>query len=159
MGKRNNSAEEQSIVARDRVIDWMRFELHRAVHLEKRFTVKEIASRSGVAQRLLTSYISQNVNEQREATLSNAMSIAVVLGTDAINRMLALIGYGGATPLDEADDMQPMEVVAGVMAPLNVIVQAAANNRWDVGEKVPVREAADLIITHMLPLSSQGDAV
>lgn len=158
MTDRNNSAEDRSLVARDRVIDWLRFELHRAVHVERRFTVKEIGERSGVSVRRLTSYISSNVSEQREAMLSAAISIAVVLGTDAVNRMLALIGYGGATPLDEAEEKQPMQVVAGVMAPLNIIVQAAANNRWDTEEQVPVREAADLIITHMLPLSSHGDA-
>ena len=49
------------------------------------------------------------------------------------------------------------EMIASVMAPLNVIVQAAANIRWDPEEKDPVREAADLIITHVLPLSSHGD--
>ena len=158
MADRNNSAEDRTIVARDRVIEWLRFELHRAVHVERRFTVKEIGERSGVSVRRLTCYISSNISEQREAMLSAAMSVAVVLGTDAVNRMLALIGYGGATPLDEVDDKQPMQVVAGVMAPLNVIVQAAANNRWDADEKDPVREAADLIITHVLPLSSHGEA-
>jgi hypothetical protein len=95
--------------------------------------------------------------EVREPSLSTALSIATVLGTEAVNAILANIGYA-ARPLDEAEDACPMVMTAAAMQHLSVIATAAADGRIDHVERPAVREAADMLIATVLPVSSHGDA-
>jgi len=95
--------------------------------------------------------------EGKEPSLSAALSLAVVLGTRHLNTMLARIGYI-ARPLDEADELQPMQIAADAMGHLSTIARAAADNRIDHSEKPVTTEAADMLIATVLPLSSAGQA-
>lgn len=155
----NDAAAQQSqLVSRDRVIDIVRPMLRNATVVSRRFTVEQIAEQSGVPIRTVRSYMANDASEVREPTLSNALSIACVLGPMAVNGVLALIGYGGAKPLDEADEMQPMAMAATALASLSTIATAAADGRIDHSERPACRQAADTIIATLLPISSVGSA-
>jgi len=160
MTSRNDSAGSSSIVARDRVIDCIRRELRVTVAVEKRMTVEQISQASGVAVRAIRTYMENDPTEAREPPTSNMLSIAVVLGERAVNAVLALVGYGGAIPLDEPVDEQPMALVADAMCEVGIIAQAAARGKGRVNhqDQRMVAEAADKIIHDMLPLSSARHA-
>ncbi|NIJ24813.1 helix-turn-helix domain-containing protein [Sphingomonas japonica] len=132
--------------------------LRNATMVQRHFTVEQVAATSGVPVRTVRSYMANDETEVREPTLSNALSIACVLGPVAVNGVLALIGYGGAKPLDEPDAIQPMQIVATGMQHFAVIAEAAADNRIDHTEEQRTTEAADGIIATFLPLSSAGRA-
>lgn len=117
------------------------------------FTDAQLEELSGVPARAIKSYRV----EGREPSLHAALSIAAVLGKPAINSLLAIIGYS-ASPLDEADDLNPRQVVADGLRHFTIIAEAAADGRIDHTERPACREAADKIIEAVLPLSSAGDA-
>lgn len=158
MHDRNNSAEECGIVSRNRVIETLRPLIRTAVVIERRFTVDELSALSGVKVRAIRSYMAQDEAEARQPSLSVALSLATVLGTPAVNALLSLIGYGGAKPLDEADEAHPMQDVAKAMSQFNVFVQAAADDRIDHTERDAVQKASDTIIATFIPYSSHGVA-
>lgn len=95
--------------------------------------------------------------EGKEPSLSNALSVGVVIGPRALNPILALIGYA-ARPLEDADAVQPMQIAADAMKHLSVIASAAADGRIDHIEEPACRDAADQIIATVLPLASAGRA-
>lgn len=152
------SAEGTPIVSRDRVTETIRALLQSAILIERKFTAEQIAQLSGLKLRAVRSYMANDPDEIRETPLSSALSIAVVLGGKAINSILALIGYGGASPLDEPDEKAPGLIVAELIQHTAPIARAAADGRIDHTEKLMTREAADRIIAAVLPLSSMADA-
>lgn len=155
----HDAALESEVVSRNRVTDAVRLALHIAVNVERRFTVLELSAQSGVKVRAIRSYMSQDEIEVREPSLSAALSLALVLGPRAVNAILSIIGYGGAKPMADEDELPPMEIIAAVVAPLNTLVQAAADNRFDHTERAACRDAADQIIAAVMPLSSAAEAV
>lgn len=157
MMHRNTTAEETGVVSRNCVIDTMRTLLRNAVVVRRRFTVEQLAELSGVKVRAIRSYMVMDDGEVREPSLSSALSIATVLGIEAVNAIVANIGYA-ARPLDEAEDACPMVMTAAAMQHLSVIATAAADGRIDHVERPAVREAADMLIATVLPVSSHGDA-
>lgn len=158
MTQRSNDAGNEPLVSRDRVIEVVRIALRNATVVTRRFTVEEIASGSGVPIRTVRSYMANDPGEVREPTLSNALSIACVLGAAQVNAVLALIGYGGAKPLDEPDHLDLAQVVAHGLADFSVIATAAADGRIDHIEEPQTMAAADRLIATVLPLSSAGKA-
>ncbi len=92
----------------------------------------------------------------KQPCIANALSLALVLGKPAVNALLAIIGYGCARPLDEQDDANAMEVVAGLLPQVAKIAQAASDGRIDHVERPHVQAAADQIISIVTPLSSAG---
>lgn len=118
------------------------------------WTDEGLAAASGVKARRIKAYRV----EGKEPSVSAMLSIAVVLGRDAINSILALIGYGGASPLDEPDEISPGLIVAEIVDATAPIARAAADGRIDHIEKPITRAAADRIIAAVLPLSSMADA-
>lgn len=151
----NSAVQDDPIVSHDSARKVINRLLHIAVHVEKRFTVDQIASETGVGKSAVSSYLRNEAT--REPSLSNALSIAVVLGPKAVNAIMALVGYS-ASPLDDADALQAGEVVAKGMAHLTVIANAAADGRIDHMEAPSCQQAADEIIAAVLPLSSAGKA-
>lgn len=147
------------VVSRNRVTTAVRLALHIAINVDRRFTVLELAAQSGVKVRAIRSYMSQDETEVREPSLSAALSMALVLGPRTVNAILSIIGYGGAKPLADEDELRPMGIIAAVVAPLNTLVQAAADNHFDHLERPKCRDAADQIIAAVMPLSSAADAV
>ena len=117
------------------------------------WTDDALAETTGIKARTIKSYRV----EGKEPSLSAALSIGCVLGTTALNPILAMIGYA-ARPLDEADAVQPCAVVGGVARGLAVIAEAAADGRFDHSEMPAVRDAADAIIATVMPYSRAGQA-
>ena len=153
-----NAVEDGGVVCRNRVIETLRPILRTAIIINHRFSVDELARLSGVKVRAIRSYMAQDEGDARQPSLSAALSLAVVLGPVAVNSLLAIIGYGGAKALDDADEPKPMQDVARVMGSFNTFVQAAADDRIDHTERASVRDATDAIIATLIPYSSHGDA-
>lgn len=151
----NSSVPDTAIVSSNRVTETIGTLLHVAVNVERRFTVEQIATGSGVSKHTIRGYMRNE--DRREPSLSNALSIAVVLGRNAVNAVLALIGYVGR-PVEDEDDNCPMVLTAGALARLSIIAAAAADGRIDHIEAPGVRRATDELIQIVTPLSSAGDA-
>lgn len=117
------------------------------------WTDDALAGLSGVCARTIKSYRI----EGKEPSLSNALSLAVVIGPKALNPILALIGYH-AKPLDEADALNPNMIVASILPHVSTIATAAADGRIDYTERPGCQRAADNIIELVMPLSSAGEA-
>lgn len=147
----NNSASEQSLVGHDRVCTLVQGILRSA--LLKGWSDAQLHEQSGVSARAIKSYRV----EGKEPSLSNALSLAVVLGPSAINTILSTIGYV-ARPLDEAEAACPHKMVADGLAAFSVIASAAADGRIDHIEAPMCKDAADRVIAAVLPLSSAGGA-
>jgi hypothetical protein len=147
----NASVPESSIVSPDRVRSVVQGVL-RAAKAEG-WTDPQLAELSGVCGRTIKSYRVDG----KEPSLSNALSLAVVIGPKALNPVLALIGYV-AQPLDEADGFDAHRAVATGLQHFSTIATAAADGRIDHLEAPMCREAADMIIATVMPLSSAADA-
>ncbi|MEO1908780.1 MAG: hypothetical protein ABGX08_17335 [Citromicrobium sp.] len=155
-----SSASDCGVVSRDRVTQFVRHILHAAVHVEKRFTVVELSRLSKIKERKIRSYMANDPGELREPSLSAALSLASVVGEDAVNAILSLILYGGARFLGEQAEAEsaPMQLVADIMAGVNAITQAAADNEFDGKERDELRPIVDSMIARLVPLSSAGGA-
>lgn len=147
----NPSVSEASIVTPDRV----RFVVQAALRAAQAdgWTDPQLEQLSGVCARTIKSYRV----EGKEPSLSNALSLAVVIGPKALNPVLALIGYV-AQPLDEADSFNAHRAIATGLEHFSTIAAAAADGRIDHLEAPKCREAADMIIATVMPLSSAADA-
>lgn len=145
-----SAVDDAPIVGPDRVRSVLQGILRAA---QRDWTDEALEAASGVKARTIKAYRV----EGKEPSLSNALSLAVVLGARAINPMLATIGYV-ARPLDEADELQPMTIAATALSHLSTIATAAADGRIDHVELPGCMEAADLLIATVLPLSSHGRA-
>jgi transcriptional regulator with XRE-family HTH domain len=148
----HNAVCDAAIVSPDRVRQCVQAIL-RAAQAEG-WTDDQIEGVSGVRARTIKSYRI----EGKEPSLSNALSLALALGGKHLNSILSLIGYV-ARPLDEADAINPHQLVASVLPHVSTLAAAAADGRFDHGEMPLCREAADQIIATVLPLSSAGGAV
>jgi len=153
MTQRNNSADDDGVVAHDRVTALVRGLLSAAVAPGSPWTYESLGAACRLNPRRLKSY----VHEGKEPPLSAALSIGLVLGKPAVNAVLSLIGYGGAAPLDEADEVSPSQIVADGLADFTIIANAAADGRFDHTERPRVRDAADHLIATLVPISSHGD--
>ena len=158
MMRRTISARNEPIVSDETVRETLRRQIDRAVNTTPRaFTRSSLAQESGVNVHTIDSILTRDPAKQRRVSLSDALSIASVLGERAVNAILADIGFV-ASPLDEAEDGCPMVMTAEAMKHLSVIAGAAADGRIDHIEAPIVREAADMLIATVLPVSSHGDA-
>lgn len=147
----NSSVSDGGIVTPDRVRLVVQAIL-RAAQADN-WTDAQLAELSGVKARAIKSYRVDG----KEPSLSSALSLAVVIGPKAINPLLALIGYV-ARPLDEADAFCVNSAVATGLKHFSTIASAAADGRIDHNEAPLCREAADIIIQTVMPLSSAGAA-
>lgn len=152
------SAQSVGIVSDGRVRDVLRDELHLAISVKRRLTRDEIAEASEVNIHTIDAIISRSPAKHRTVGMGTALSLAVVLGPRAVNRLMALIGYGGASPLDEAAGPDVHAIVATGIECVSVIAKAAADGRIDHIEAPDCTEAADMIIATFTPLSSAADA-
>lgn len=144
----NNAVSNDSVVSHQSVCDVMAA-LLRAAALKH--TDDQLSALSGVPARTIKSYRI----EGKEPSLSNALSIAIVLGDGAVNSILSIIGYS-ARGLEQSDEPCPMQLTADAMKGLAVIASAAADGRIDHLEAPVVRENADAVIRAMAPLSTAG---
>lgn len=155
MMQRSESVQTSPVISDALLREPIRLELDRAINIERRFTRTQLAESSGVNIHTIDAMLSRNPDKHRRLALEDAMSLAWVLGERAINAVLAIIGFI-ASPLDDPDEVQPMQIVADAIGHLGVISRAAADNRIDHTEEPETREAADQLIATVLPLSSAG---
>lgn len=148
----HNAVSDSGIVSPDRVRLFVQGLLRAAQ--ASGWTDAALQEASGVHARTIKSYRVDG----KEPSLSNALSLACVLGTNSINGMLALIGYGGAKPLDEAEEIDLHAMVADLLRHFSTIASAAADGRIDHLERPTCRVAADQIIANVMPLSSAAGA-
>lgn len=148
----NTAADDTGLVTHDRVTALVRGLLSAAVAPGSSWTYESLGAATRLSPRRLKSY----VHEGKEPPLSAALSIGVVLGKPAVNAVLSLIGYGGASPLDERDEREPMQLIASGMARWAVIARCAADNRIDHTEEPEMTEATDQLIAELIPYSSHG---
>jgi hypothetical protein len=151
MTQRTNAVDDAPIVSPDRVRTTIQAVL-RAAQVAG-WTDDALAEASGVKARTIKGYRV----EGKEPGLSQALSLMCVLGARGVNPVMALIGHT-ARPLDEADELQPMMLAAAAMAHLSTIATAASDGRIDHTEERSCREAADMLIATVLPISSAGRA-
>lgn len=147
-----SSVEEAGVVAADRVQERVAAAL-KAAHA-KGWSDEDLAELTKIKARRIKSYRL----EGRCPTLPALLSLAVVLGQDLLNPVLSLVGHA-ARPLDEADEVNPGQIVATGLRHFTIIADAAADGRIDHTERPRCREAADKLIEAVLPLSSAGEAV
>lgn len=141
------AVDKSSVVGQDIVCERVQSILRVAA---LRHTDASLGELSGVPSRTIKSYRV----EGREPSLSNALSLAVVLGPRAVNSILSLIQYA-ARPLEDASGaIPPAQIIASVLPHLSVIATAAADGRVDHTEEPACQAAADAIIAAVLPLSS-----
>lgn len=115
------------------------------------WTDQALADISGVCPRTIKSYRT----EGKEPSLSNALSLMLVLGERGVNAVLSLIGYSAA-PLEDVDAVNPRRVVADLLPHVSTLATAAADGRIDHTERPACRDAADRIIATVVGLSSAG---
>lgn len=151
MTQSNSAVDDAAIVSPDRVRMVVQGVLRAATN--SGWTDAALEAACGVKARTIKAYRV----EGKEPSLSNALSILLVLGASALNPVLATIGYVGR-PLDEADSTSPALIAASILPHLAVIAQAGADNHIDHLEEPACRDAADQIIATVLPLSRAGRA-
>lgn len=156
---RNASVPRSPLVSDDRAKETMQRLLHVAVHVDRRFTVDQIAEAAGLTTSAVSSYLSSRPEAQRQASFGAAMSIALVLGERAVNQMLALIGYGGAAPLDELQEDCPLGSAVVAAQGVASFLAMAADGRIDHNEAPGARAAVDMVIAELTPWSSSARAV
>jgi len=145
------SVEEVGVVDAHRVQERVAAALKKA-HT-KGWSDDDLAELTNIKARRIRSYRL----EGRCPTLPALLSLAVVLGQDLLNPVLSLVGHA-ARPLDEADELNPRQVVAEGLRHFTIIADAAVDGMIDHTERPRCREAADKIIEAVLPLSSAADA-
>lgn len=153
MTQRSNSAAVEQIVSPARGVENIQ-EIVRLARARGR-TLKGIAEEAGVDLGTIRGWI----EDGKEPSYSRAMSVIAVCGQPAVAKSNAMIGYGGAEPLDEGDhEIQPAQRAADALCNLSIIVQDTVGNRIDHRRERECREAADKVIFDLLPLSSAGRA-
>lgn len=149
----SNSVQSIATVTDERIRNALRREIERMVSIEREMTRAELADASGVNIYTIDSIMSRDPAKKRRVACEDALSLAWAIGPRAVNAMMATIGYS-ARRLDDTDEHQPMMIAATAMAHLSTIATAAADGRIDHTEAPGCREAADMIIATVMPLSS-----
>jgi hypothetical protein len=154
MPHRNNSANETSLVSRERVIEVMAKIIRKEVYVRQSITLSKLAEESGVDKRVLDTWLADSPEQQREPKLSAALSVAFILGKPAVNALIGMIGYGAAR-LDATEARGPAMVAAEMMENVARFARCAADNDIDHTEEPITTEAADNVINLALPYSSR----
>ncbi len=153
----NPSVQDEGLLSDDRLQDWLNGELHRFLSVERAMTREQLASAAGVNIHTLDAIRKSDIG-RRKPTPSVMLSLCLVMGPRRVNGLLANIGYGGAKPLDEADELNVNALVATGLTAFSTIATACADGRIDHLEAPRCREAADQIIATVMPLSSAAEA-
>ncbi|HEX8414751.1 MAG TPA: hypothetical protein VF637_12825 [Sphingomicrobium sp.] len=156
MTQLGNSAQSGSITSDERIRNVLRRHIQRAYDNHV-FTRAALAEESGVSVCQIDQIVSRDAAKQRRVAIEDAFNLAYTLGDAVVNGLLATIHYTARRTSDD-DAMAPMMIAAVAMQGLSVIANAAADGRIDHMEQPGCRDAADLIIATVKPLSSLGGA-
>ena len=145
-----SSVSDEDLGGDDRVAEALAGVLRRAQR--EGLADEQLERLSGVKATRIKSYRLRT----RNPSLGAGLRISAAIGEWAVNAVLHPIGFSGAS-LGEAGELRPMQIVADTLRELGVIGQAAADGRIDHIERPVCRQAADIIIATVLPLSSAGE--
>lgn len=151
----SNSAQSGCIVSDDRIRNVLKRHIRKALDLNV-FSRATLSAESGVSIHQLDQIMSSDANKQRRVTAEDALCLAYTLGDEAVAALMATIFYQTYRAAD-AQALEPMLIAATAMEGLSVIAKAAADGRIDHIERPICRDAADLIIATVKPLSSLGE--
>lgn len=154
---RSSSVQDSGLFSDDNLQEWLAGEIHRFLNVEKKMTRQSLADAAGVNVHTIDA-LRKTDEGKRKVTTAQMLSLCCVMGERRVNGLLSHIGYGGATPLDEPDDLNLPDIIASGLRNMSVVANAAADGRIDHLEGPLVQEAADQIIATYLPLSSAGRA-
>lgn len=150
----NNTAQSGSITSDERIRNVLRRHIQKAYDT-RAFTRATLAEESGVNIYQIDAIVSRDLAKQRRVAAEDALNLAYTLGDGTVNAVLAEISYT-ARRTSDVDPLAPMLIAATAMQGLSVIATAAADGRIDHLEQHSCRDAADLIIATVKPLSSLG---
>lgn len=148
------SAQSGSITSDERIRNVLRRHIQKAYDL-RAFTRQTLAQESGVNIYQIDQIVSRDSAKQRRVSAEDALCLAYTLGDEAVAALVGTISYTAHRP--DATAMEPMMMAATAMSGLSIIATAAADGRIDHLEAPACREAADMIIATIKPLSSAGE--
>jgi hypothetical protein len=155
VSNRSNSAQSGSITSDERIRNVLSRHIRKAYDTRS-FTRASLAEESGVSVHQIDQIVSHDPARQRRVAAEDMLNLAYTLGDGAVNAVLAEISYTARRSSD-VDMLAPMMIAATAMQGLSVIASAAADGRIDHMEQPSCRDAADLIIATVKPLSSLGE--
>lgn len=155
MSNRSNTAQSGSITSDERIRNVLSRHIRKAYDTRS-FTRASLAEESGVSVHQIDQIVSHDPARQRRVAAEDMLNLAYTLGDGAVNAVLAEISYTARRSSD-VDMLAPMMIAATAMQGLSVIAIAAADGRIDHMEQPSCRDAADLIIATVKPLSSLGE--
>lgn len=107
----NKSVQDEGLFSDERLQEWLCNEIHRFIHIERLMTRGQLAEAAGISVDYLDA-LRKTGEGRRKLKPAAMLSLCVVMGQRRVNGLLANIGYGGAKPLDEADDICVHTIVA-----------------------------------------------
>ena len=116
-------------------------------------SVEKLSEQSGVGEYTISSWMRLD-KQPAVPELDKALSILCVLGSRDLNKVLSLIGYGGAVALDEPEPIKVHEVVPAAMPHFATVVQIAADGRVTNCEQPRWEEAHNMLVDVFLSHSS-----
>lgn len=155
MRHRNNDAPSCALVSDERIRNVLRSCIRRAIHIERTHTREELAEEARINVSQIDAVMSRDKSKHRRVAAEDMLSLAFVLGGPTVNALVKLLGYGGATPLDEPASVSAADLVAESLHDLSVIAADAIDGHIDQASS---RSAADDLIERLTPFSSAGHA-
>lgn len=150
------SVRNDAITSDERIRNVLRRHIRRVLD-NNEHTRSTLAQESRVNIHCIDMILSRDPAKKRRVAAEDALCLAYALGDEAVTAFVGTIRYT-ARHIDDRDPMAPMMIAATAMSGLSVIATAAADGQFDHLETPAVRDAADMIIATVKPLSSAGDA-
>lgn len=151
----STSVQSCPAIPNERFRNALRIHIDRAVNISRTTTRTQLAADSGVNVYQIDAITSRDPAKHRRVAMEDGMSLAYVLGPDAMRSLLAVFGWTGR-PIDEADEDCPRESAVASLTALSVFMSCAADGRIDHVEQPKATEAVDTIIAELVPFSSAG---
>lgn len=149
----NKSVQSEGLVSDEQFQAWLVGEIHSFLNVERVMSREQLANAAGLTVSMLDA-IRKAGEGRRKVGPGIGLSLCYVMGERRVNGMLAQIGFGGATSLDNQQDGDVRNLVADLLPGLSVIGEAAKDGRIDHIEQPHTTKAADDMIARLIPLSS-----
>lgn len=147
----NNAVRNSGITSDERIRNVLQRHIRKAFDKHD-FTRETLADESGVSISQIDQIMAGDPAKHRRVTCEDAFNLAYVLGDQTVNALVGTMKYTASRP--GVDPMAPMKIAATALQGVSVIANAAADGRIDHTEALTCRDAADMIIATVTPLSS-----
>lgn len=148
------SVRSSAITSDERIRNVLRRHIRKALD-NNEFTRAVLAEDSGVNIHCIDMILTRDAGKHRRIAAEDAFCLAYALGSETVNALAGTIRHT-ARHVDDVPPLQPMLIAATAMEGLSIIARAAADGRIDHLEEHDCRDAADMIIATVAPLSSTG---